>query len=41
MCDHITEELFIKCGENVIDLAIGNVKVGGLPFAAIFFAVNT
>lgn len=35
MCDHIIEELLIKCGENVIDLAISNVKVGGLPFAAI------
>lgn len=35
MCDHISDELLIKCGENVLDLAISNVKVGGLPFAAI------
>tara|TARA_R110002073_G_scaffold48144_7_gene129652 strand:- start:10694 stop:11212 length:519 start_codon:yes stop_codon:yes gene_type:complete len=35
MCNHTTEELLIECGENVIDLAIGNVKAGGLPFAAI------
>lgn len=35
MCDHIADELLIKCGENVVDLAIGNVKTGGLPFAAI------
>ena len=35
MCDPIIEELLKKCGENVIDLAISNVKVGGLPFAAI------
>ncbi len=40
MCDHIIEELLIKCGENVIDLAISNVKVGGLPFAAIIVNQN-
>ena len=40
MCNHITEELLIKCGENVIDLAISNVKVGGLPFAAIIVNQN-
>jgi tRNA(Arg) A34 adenosine deaminase TadA len=35
MRDHITDELLVKCGESVLDLAISNVKVGGLPFAAI------
>jgi len=40
MCDHIIEELLIKCGENVIDLAISNGKVGGLPFAAIIVNQN-
>ncbi|WP_206483876.1 nucleoside deaminase [Thalassotalea sp. G2M2-11] len=40
MSDHITEELLIKCGENVIDLAISNVKIGGLPFAAIIINQN-
>lgn len=35
MRDHIMEERFRKWGENVIDLAISNVKTGGLPFAAI------
>ncbi len=40
MCDHITEELLIKCGENVIDLAISNVNIGGLPFAAIIVNQN-
>ena len=40
MCDHIIEELFIKCGKSVIDLAIGNVKAGGLPFAAIIVNQN-
>lgn len=40
MCDHVIEELLIKCGENVIDLAISNVKVGGLPFAAIIVNQN-
>lgn len=40
MCDHITEKLLIKCGENVIDLAISNTKVGGLPFAAIIVNQN-
>ncbi len=35
MCNHILNERFIKYGENVIDLAISNVKAGGLPFAAI------
>lgn len=34
MCEHIADELLIKCGESVVDLAIGNVEVGGLPFAA-------
>ena len=37
---HITEELLIKCGEDVIDLAISNVRVGGLPFAAIIINQN-
>ncbi|GAB1260601.1 nucleoside deaminase [Aurantivibrio plasticivorans] len=40
MYDHIVEELLIKRGENVIDLAISNVKVGGLPFAAIIVNQN-
>ncbi len=40
MCNHINAELLIKCGENVIDLAVGNVKVGGLPFAAIIVNQN-
>lgn len=40
MCNRITEELLIKCGESVIDLAISNVKVGGLPFAAIIVNQN-
>lgn len=40
MCDHIIEELPIKCGESVIDLAISNVKVGGLPFAVIIVNQN-
>ncbi|MCB1815207.1 MAG: nucleoside deaminase, partial [Candidatus Competibacteraceae bacterium] len=40
MCDHIIDELLIKCGENVLDLAISNVKAGGLPFAAIIVNQN-
>ncbi len=40
MCDPIDTELLIKCGENVIDLAVGNVKAGGLPFAAIIVNQN-
>ncbi|MCK2148054.1 nucleoside deaminase [Marinobacter alexandrii] len=40
MCDHIIEEILMKCGENVIDLAISNVKVGGPPFAAIIVNKN-
>jgi guanine deaminase len=40
MRDHIIEELLIKCGENVINLAISNVKVGGLPFTAIIVNQN-
>lgn len=40
MCEHIIEELLTKCGENVIDLAINNVKAGGLPFAAIIINQN-
>jgi guanine deaminase len=40
MCNNITEELLIKFGESVIDLAISNVKVGGLPFAAIIVNQN-
>ena len=35
MCNHLDEELLIKWGDNVIDLAVSNVKAGGLPFAAI------
>lgn len=35
MCDHHIDELLTKCGEDVVDLAIGNVRAGGLPFAAI------
>lgn len=41
MCDHTMEELLIKCGENVIDLAVSNVKIGGLPFAAIIVDQNS
>ncbi len=40
MCDHNIEELLIKCGKSVIDLAISNVKGGGLPFAAIIVNQN-
>lgn len=35
MCNHVPEAVLIEHGENVIDLAIDNVKAGGLPFAAI------
>lgn len=35
MCDHIIQDLLIKFGQNVIDLAVSNVKADGLPFAAI------
>ena len=35
MCDPIVDELLLKCGESVLDLAVSNVKVGGLPFAAL------
>lgn len=40
MCDPINTEPLRKSGENVIDLAIGNVKAGGLPFAAIIVNQN-
>ena len=40
MCDPINAQLLRNCGENVIDLAIGNVKAGGLPFAAIIVNQN-
>ena len=35
MCEQINEKLLIKWGDYVIDLAVSNVKSGGLPFAAI------
>ncbi|MCG8519669.1 MAG: nucleoside deaminase [Pseudomonadales bacterium] len=35
MSDDNGEELLKKCGEDVVDLAISNVRAGGLPFAAI------
>lgn len=40
MCSPITEALLKKCGEHVIDLAVRNVEVGGLPFAAIIVDQN-
>ena len=40
MCNHISEEFLTNCGEHVIDLAIRNVKSGGLPFAAIIVNQN-
>jgi tRNA(Arg) A34 adenosine deaminase TadA len=40
MCDHIADDLLIKYGEIVLDLAISNVKSGGLPFAAIIVNQN-
>ncbi len=40
MCNHTTEKKLIRFGENVIDLAISNVKLGGLPFAAIIVNQN-
>ncbi len=40
MCNHISEEFLTNCGEYVIDLAIRNVKAGGLPFAAIIVNQN-
>jgi len=35
MCDGIDDEYLITCGEDAIDLAISNVKAGGLPFSAV------
>jgi len=40
MCNGNTEKLLTDCGENVIDLAISNVKANGLPFAAIIVNQN-
>lgn len=40
MCNDMTEECLIKCEDDVIDLAISNVKAGGLPFAAIILDKN-
>ncbi|MBU2952601.1 nucleoside deaminase [Marinobacter sp. F3R08] len=40
MCEGIDEELLETCGENAIDLAISNVKVGGLPFSAVIVNQN-
>jgi len=40
MCSPTTEALLKKCGEHVIDLAVRNVEVGGLPFAAIIVDQN-
>jgi tRNA(Arg) A34 adenosine deaminase TadA len=33
--DHVNEELLVELGHGVVDLAINNVKSGGLPFSAI------
>jgi len=35
MRDRIDEERLATCGESAIDLAISNVKAGGLPFSAV------
>ena len=35
MCDRIDEERLATCGESAIDLAISNVRAGGLPFSAL------
>ena len=35
MRDRIDEERLATCGESAIDLAISNVKAGGLPFSAL------
>ena len=40
MCDYNPKELFIKYGEDVVDLAISNVRAGGLPFAAMIVNQN-
>lgn len=40
MCDRIDEERLATCGESAIDLAISNVKAGGLPFSAVIVNQN-
>jgi len=40
MYEHIIDELLIKSGENVLDLAISSVKAGGLPFVAVIVNQN-
>ena len=35
MRDRIDEERLVTCAESAIDLAISNVKAGGLPFSAL------
>ncbi len=40
MRDRIDEERLATCGESAIDLAISNVKAGGLPFSALIVNQN-
>ncbi|OAN89181.1 tRNA-specific adenosine deaminase [Marinobacter sp. EhC06] len=40
MRDRIDEERLATCGESAIDLAISNVKAGGLPFSAVIVNQN-
>lgn len=40
MCDGIDEETLITCGEEAIDLAVSDVKAGGLPFSAVIVNQN-
>lgn len=40
MRDRIDEERLATCGESAIDLAISNVKAGGLPFSAVIINQN-
>lgn len=35
MCEQVTEERLVACSEAVVDLALGNVNAGGLPFIAV------
>ncbi len=40
MRDRIDEERLAICGESAVDLAISNVKAGGLPFSAVIVDQN-
>jgi len=40
MRDRFDEERLATCGESAIDLAISNVKAGGLPFSAVIVNQN-